>query len=99
MCEAADRIVGFTDLSIAGAVAEVRFLFIDPEYMGQGHGRALWRHLVASARGRGIKALVVDSDPNAEGFYRAMGCRRAGESPSASIPGRALRRLDLDLEA
>ena len=37
--------------------------------------------------------LEVDSDPHAEGFYRAMGMRRRGQASSGSIPGRMLPHL------
>jgi hypothetical protein len=53
----------------------------------------LWAHLEDAARAAGATRLEVDSDPHAEGFYRAMGMHRAGEAPSGSIPGRMLPHL------
>ena len=38
-------------------------------------------------------SLEVDCDPHAEGFYRAMGMRRAGQSSSGGHPGRMLPHL------
>src|SRR6185312_16179522 len=58
---------------------------------------ALWRHAVDTARGLGHAALIVVSDPNAEGFYLKMGCRRIGTRPSELENGRQLPLLRLAL--
>jgi GNAT superfamily N-acetyltransferase len=78
--------------------ADLDLFYVDPELIGAGHGRRLWRHMVGTARGSGYHRLTIDSDPNAEGFYRAMGARRVGEVPSGSIPGRSLPLLAFDLD-
>ena len=69
-------------------------LFVDPVHIGRGVGRALWKHAIGTARKLGIHTLSIDSDPFAEGFYLAMGATRVGSTPSGSIPGRVLPRLD-----
>ena len=71
-------------------VAELDALFVEPAAMGQGIGRRLWQHVVATARELGCSEMVWQSDPQAEGFYLAMGARRAGESESTVMPGRML---------
>jgi GNAT superfamily N-acetyltransferase len=65
-------------------------LFVEPAAMGQGVGRALWQHAVATATALGFAEIVFQSDPHAEGFYLAMGAVRAGLSESTVIPGRML---------
>ncbi|MEA3019544.1 MAG: hypothetical protein QOI47_1068, partial [Actinomycetota bacterium] len=72
-------------------------LFVEPDAIGTGVGRALLRHVVRRAATEGMRHLIVDADPNAEGFYLSMGAVRTGESPSASIPGRMLPRLELSV--
>jgi len=67
-------------------------LFVDPPAMGQGAGRRLLAAARAAARRRGIEALAIDSDPGAEGFYRAHGARPAGTRRSPST-GRELPHL------
>jgi GNAT superfamily N-acetyltransferase len=71
-------------------VAELDDLFVEPAAMGQGVGKRLWRHAVATAANLGCSEMVWQSDPQAEGFYLAMGARRAGESESTVTPGRML---------
>ena len=70
--------------------AELDALFVEPAAMGQGVGRRLWQHAVATAATLGYSEIVLQSDPQAEGFYLAMGARRAGESESTVMPGRML---------
>jgi GNAT superfamily N-acetyltransferase len=71
-------------------VAELDALFVEPAAIGQGVGRRLWRHAVSIATKLGCSEMVWQSDPQAEGFYLAMGARRAGESSSTVMPGRML---------
>lgn len=78
--------------------ADLDFFYVDPDLIGAGHGRHLWRHMVGSARASGYDRLTIDSDPHAEGFYLAMGARRIGAVPSGSIPGRSLPLLAFDLD-
>ena len=84
---------GYLWLRIAGGVAEVEHLFVAPERIGSGIGRALWAQAEAAARRRGIAELRLTADPFAEGFYGAMGCVPIGSEPSASVAGRLLPRL------
>jgi ribosomal protein S18 acetylase RimI-like enzyme len=83
---------------VATAEAELELFYVDPDAIGVGHGRRLWRHLVRTARRRRYRRIVVHSDPHAEGFYRAMGARRVGDVPSGSIPGRTLPLLCIDID-
>ena len=89
--------LGFYMFKMEGSCAEVWDFFMVAEAMGSGLGGRLWRHLEATTRRCGAVCIGVDSDPNAEGFYRKMGLRRCGEAPSLSIPGRMLPRLEKEL--
>ena len=75
---------------------EIWHLFVAPEAMGKGAGRALTEALIERARAAGAPRLWVESDPNAESFYQARGFRRVGETPSGSIAGRSLPMLVMD---
>jgi len=77
---------------------ELGHLFVDPDHLGRGLGRQLLEHACRVARARGFAELFVQSDPNAEGFYRASGAKHVRDVPT-SIPGRTLPLLVLDLGA
>ena len=97
LVEADGRVLGFYQLRVDGAQADVSMFFVAPEALRAGCGRRLWAHLEDTAGAAGAARLEVDSDPHAEGFYRVMGMTRVGEAPSGSIPGRMLPRLAKNL--
>jgi predicted N-acetyltransferase YhbS len=72
--------VGFYALVGGGSVLELEHLWVLPEFIGRGVGRALFEHAIRKAASLGAEALRLEADPNAEGFYRRMGARRAGEN-------------------
>src|SRR6266852_39861 len=78
--------------------AELEHMWIKPEHMGGGIGRALFAHVRTRAADLQLPALEISADPNAEGFYRRIGAERIGEIRS-EINGqpRVLRRMSLDL--
>ncbi|MEZ4769880.1 MAG: GNAT family N-acetyltransferase [Caldilineales bacterium] len=75
-----DRCLGVYALSRTGDVACLEHFWVLPEAMGRGVGRTLFEHAVGQAQARGATLLEIESDPNAVGFYRHMGCRPAGET-------------------
>ena len=91
------RVVGFHRV-IAGDPAELEDMWVEPDAMGNGHGRRLFEHAVSIARSLGASALELDADPNATGFYERMGMERIGETPSTLIAGRALPRMRIILD-
>jgi GNAT superfamily N-acetyltransferase len=89
VAEESGRILGFYGLGLDEAPqAELWWLFVDPDAIGTGVGRMLWRHALEVARALGMVSLMVEADPNSVGFYQAMGAVRSAMTPSGSIPGR-----------
>jgi GNAT superfamily N-acetyltransferase len=74
------EIVGFYALVGEGREIELEHLWVTPEHIGTGVGRALFNHAVRRAGTLGAEILGIEADPNAEGFYRRMGARRVGET-------------------
>jgi GNAT superfamily N-acetyltransferase len=72
--------VGFYALAGQGDKIELEHLWVSPEHIGTGVGRALFDHAVRRAGSLGAEVLGIEADPNAEGFYRRMGARRVGET-------------------
>lgn len=90
-------LVGFGMVRGGGGQAELSALFVDLPWIGRGVGRRLLDHAHQLARHRGARRLGLDADPGAEAFYLRHRARRVGSSPSGSIPGRVLPRLEFDL--
>src|SRR5258705_8806878 len=87
------RIVGFYELVGDPPEFELSNLWVEPDSIGTGIGRMLWTHAMNAARKLGGMTVMIEADPNALGFYHAMGAVRVGEAPSNSIPGRLLPLL------
>jgi GNAT superfamily N-acetyltransferase len=68
--------VGFYGLAKGLDRMLLEHLWVLPNAMGQGVGRTLFSHAVQRAKALGIKAIEIESDPNAEKFYEKMGARR-----------------------
>jgi N-acetylglutamate synthase-like GNAT family acetyltransferase len=90
----AGEVVGFSALLVEGEEAELTDLFVDPDHIGSGVGRALWDRTVATCREMGTRRIRIEADPHAEHWYLSRGAVRVGEAPSGSIPGRLLPLLE-----
>lgn len=91
--DGAGGFIGMVGVALAGAEAELEALFVRPDRIGSGIGRRLYISALAQARKGGAERLWIASDPGAVAFYRRMGARDAGQTPSDAIPGRMLPRL------
>ena len=96
------------DRSVAGVVAlgpaeqpntlDLDKLFVEPQRIRTGVGRALLAHAIIEARHRGAERLTILADPYAAGFYERHGARLIGEAPSDAIPGRSLPLYEVKLD-
>jgi ribosomal protein S18 acetylase RimI-like enzyme len=84
------EIAGFYSLRPSRAAWELDNLWVLPEFMHQGIGRALLTHALATAARGGASEITIDADPNAESFYLECGAIRRGDVP-APIPGQPKR--------
>ena len=78
-----DEILGVTQITLKGGVAELDKLFVDPAVLRSGTGRMLFEWARLAAREAGATVLRIDADPYAAGFYRRMGAVDDGRSPPA----------------
>jgi GNAT superfamily N-acetyltransferase len=90
-------VAGWHRVTFHGERAELEDLWLEPEWIGAGLGRTLFEHAVGVARDGGASRLEWDAEPYAEGFYRAVGGKEIGRTPSAAEPGRTLPRMRLAL--
>ena len=95
-----DQIVGCCALVFSGSNAELEHMWIRPEHMGNGVGRALFRHTRQRAQELNFSVMELSADPNAEGFYKRMGAEHCGEVRS-EIDGlpRVLPRMKVNLKS
>jgi GNAT superfamily N-acetyltransferase len=93
--EVGRELAGLHRITGAPPEGELEDLWVDPRWIGRGLGRRLFEHALAVAAELGFESLVIESDPNAEGFYRACGAEPAGERRSPS--GRTLPLLRVRL--
>jgi GNAT superfamily N-acetyltransferase len=91
------RIVGFYSIMPSAVAWELDNLWVEPEHMRHGFGRALVLHAVQTAALGGASSIHIDADPNAELFYVACGAARIGEvaAPIAGQPNRIRPQLVL----
>ena len=96
-CET-DRLLGFYGLVPQDRhTADLEALFVEPECVRTGVGRALLEDARLRATRDGFERIVIQSDPYAADFYLAMGAVKTGERPSGSIPGRMLPLFEIRL--
>ena len=71
-------------------------LWVDPRWMGRGIGARLFKRTAEHARHLGVAVMEWEAEPNAMGFYLAMGGRhlRYGEP---GVWGRRLEVMRIDL--
>ena len=86
-----DEPAGVYRITGAPPEGELEDLWLDPEFIGRGMGRTLFEHAVGIAADLGFESLLIEGEPNAEGFYIAMGATRVGTRRSSA--GRTLPLL------
>jgi ribosomal protein S18 acetylase RimI-like enzyme len=67
------KVAGFASWLGAGDAVEIEDLFVDPDWMRRGIGRALVLDMISIARGRGIERVEVTANPHALAFYEKAG--------------------------
>jgi GNAT superfamily N-acetyltransferase len=68
-----DIIVGFAAWATTPGAVELEDLFVDPDQMRRGVGRALVRDVVAIASSRGANRVEVTANQDARAFYAKVG--------------------------
>ena len=91
------RILGVIQIKIRAGEAELLKLFVEPEVLRRGTGRALFAWATDISKRTGASRIVIEADPGAAPFYRKIGARDSGQAPSGSIPGRMLPQLIFDV--
>jgi GNAT superfamily N-acetyltransferase len=89
------RVVGFASWLGTGAITEIDDLFVDPDWMRRGIGRALVQDLITQARQRGARRAEVTANPDALAFYEEVGFAVSHQVDTMLGPGlRMYRELE-----
>ncbi len=97
VAEVGGQRAGFASLENRREHAWLEDLFIEPEFIGRGVGRALWQHVCAHARQHGFNRMRWESDPNARTFYEHLGAVVIGDTPSHIVPGLMIPLMEIEL--
>ncbi|MCU1359689.1 MAG: uracil-DNA glycosylase [Ilumatobacteraceae bacterium] len=89
-----ERIVGFATIRQVGRVVELDDLFVHPDWMRQGVGRALIDDARASTRCLGVDRIEVTANGHALDFYLAAGFVVEGQTETQFGVG---HRMHLDV--
>lgn len=72
-------------------------LFILPDFIGKGLGKILMDDFLVRLAHTGTKKVILEAEPNAEGFYAKFGFVKIGEIDT-SIKNRYLPIMELTIE-
>jgi GNAT superfamily N-acetyltransferase len=87
-------VAGFYGLERHVEFLDLKYMFLEPQYIGGGNGRVLWNDALAHAEHPSGRMRIV-SDPMAKDFYRVMGAELEKEIEVA--PGFSLGLMWFDL--
>ena len=91
------RPIAVAQLKVVDDEADLLKLFVEPNALRSGTGRALLAWATDVARNLGARRLTIEADPDAAPFYRKMGAYDVGQAPSGSVLGRMLPKLAMNL--
>lgn len=67
-----DQVIGFCSIVENDENYEILHLWVLPQYIGKGNGRKLLQATIDSFVNKELP-IIVESDPNAESFYKSQG--------------------------
>ncbi|WP_239516199.1 GNAT family N-acetyltransferase [Streptomyces sp. ICC4] len=80
-------VLGLASLDGEPPLGRLGLLFVEPAAIGRGVGRLLYRDVLRRAAGLGFRRLLIDSDPHAAGFYRAVGAAEGAAADGVPAGG------------
>lgn len=90
-----NKVIGYYSyFSIDEKTIKLDNLFILPDFIGKGFGKILMNDFLEKTAQSGINKITLDSEPNAENFYKNLGFKTIGQLKS-SIKDRFLPIMEL----
>jgi N-acetylglutamate synthase-like GNAT family acetyltransferase len=92
-----EQLIGYYALlSLSPDLIKLDNIFIDPPFIGKGFGNRLMIDLFEKAKASGATKMTLDSDPNAEQFYKNWGFKVVGKLET-SIQDRYLPIMEMEI--
>ncbi|AET67764.1 acetyltransferase [Desulfosporosinus orientis DSM 765] len=89
-----NRAVGFYGLIGDDTRISLEYFFIEPQSIGKGYGKLLWKHLVDfTCKNLGIDEFLIITSPQAKEFYTRLGAVTLGEVESLLKKGCMIPQL------
>ncbi|MFP9098347.1 GNAT family N-acetyltransferase [Flavobacterium sp. RHBU_24] len=90
-----EKIIGYYSFwKVDDKTIKLDDIFLLPEYIGKGYGRILMLDCIDKSKLLFVKRIILDAEPNAEGFYKRFGFETYN-SLESSIKGRLLPQMAL----
>jgi GNAT superfamily N-acetyltransferase len=89
------RMVGFYALIVRRPITILDHLWVAPEHIGRGIGRALFQHALDRTSDLGVTIIEIEAEPHAIGFYVRVGARHVRDT--ISDMGRILPIMVVDV--
>ena len=87
------EIIGFASWLVKDGVMELEDLFVEPQWMRRGVGRALVHDAIAIAKEQSFDRLEVTANPHAQAFYARAGFTADHVVETEFSPGRRMHRI------
>jgi len=91
------RTLGVCQIDPGGKGGTLDLLFVEPDAIGSGAGRALFDEAVRRMKARGEAQMTILSDPDARSFYEHVGAKFIEDRPSDVFEGRKLPWLEFEI--
>ncbi|MHA1984608.1 MAG: GNAT family N-acetyltransferase [Candidatus Hodarchaeales archaeon] len=93
-----NSILGFYQLKPLNKIEiDLAMFFIDPNHIKKNLGEKMLKHSKDISKELGYKSLIIESDPNAKGFYEKQGGKFRGYSKSEVFDNRILPVYEITL--
>jgi ribosomal protein S18 acetylase RimI-like enzyme len=92
-----NNIIGYYSYIIKDQIIKLDNLFVLPDYIGQGFGKYLMNNFFDRIKLSNYKKVTLNSEPNAENFYKKLGFNKVGEFET-SIKNRFMPIMEINLK-
>ncbi|GAA3790039.1 GNAT family N-acetyltransferase [Corallibacter vietnamensis] len=98
LIDSENKIIGYYSYFLINEVkVKLENLFVEPKFIGCGYGKMLMNDFIERIRKTRTEKIILDSDPNAENFYKKIGFKVIGKLET-SIKNRFLPIMELKIK-